>query len=292
MNPKDNETSRASGNAPVDPVALDHVIRLICLDIDGTLLDSKGELQNSTRTILKRAYYEGMNIALATGRNLDSTLPIVTALEIPVAIISSGGAHIRTIDGRSIETALNPEEALEIIKIGLGNGSGLLIDYPGHSWVLGAGKYISMYSHVTHGTPIATIPDPLNPSPLKISLINEKPILDQIRTVIIKLYPGLQMASPFETVVDITPHNINKGNALRTLAGIMNIPLLQTAAIGDSENDLSNFEASGLAVAMGNASPEVREAADWLAPSNDHDGAGWAVERILEWNKKINQRSQ
>ena len=285
MKPKDNEKSRASGNAPFDPVALDHVIRLICLDIDGTLLDSKFELRNNTRAILKRAYHEGMNIALATGRNLDSTLPIVTALEIPVSIISSGGAHIRTIDGRSIETALNPEEALEIIKIGLDNGSGLLIDYPGHSWVLGAGKYLSMYSHVIHGTPIATIPA-LNPSPLKISLINEKPILDQIRTVISKLYPDLQMASPFETVVDITPHNINKGNALRNLAGIMNIPLLQTAAIGDSENDLSNFDASGLAVAMGNASPEVRGAADWLAPSNDHDGVGWAVERILEWNKK------
>ncbi len=167
------------------------------------------------------------------------------------------------------------------------NGSGLFIDYAERSWAMGAEDYLSLYSHLSHSTPMDLIPDPWIPAPLKISLINERTALDRMKPEILALYPDLQMASPFENVVDITPQASTKGNALRALAGMLDISLIQTAAVGDSENDLSNFAVAGLSIAMGNAPVDVKLAADWVAPANDQEGAAWALERIVQLNKRL-----
>ena len=264
-----------------------HLVRLVCLDIDGTLLDSSSRLREGVRAAVVRAARTGLHITLSTGRNLDSTLPIVAALGVTPSIISSGGSHLRSSAGRTQEITLSPEEAQYIAGIGLDNGSGLFIDYAERSWAMGAEDYLSLYSHLSHSAPMDLIPDPWIPAPLKISLINERGALDRMKPEILALYPDLQMASPFENVVDITPQASTKGNALRALAGMLDISLIQTAAVGDSENDLSNFAVAGLSIAMGNAPVDVKLAADWVAPPNDQEGAAWALDRILESNKQI-----
>lgn len=81
--------------------------------------------------------------------------------------------------------------------------------------------------------------------------------------------------------LDITHPLANKGVALSEIAGLLVVPLAEIAVIGDGGNDVAMFERSGLSIAMGNASPEVRQAADFVTDSNRDDGFANAVDRFI-----------
>jgi Cof subfamily protein (haloacid dehalogenase superfamily) len=81
--------------------------------------------------------------------------------------------------------------------------------------------------------------------------------------------------------LDITHPLANKGVALSEIARLLAVPLAEIAVIGDGGNDIAMFERSGLSIAMGNASPEVRQAADFVTDSNRDDGFANAVDRFI-----------
>jgi Cof subfamily protein (haloacid dehalogenase superfamily) len=81
--------------------------------------------------------------------------------------------------------------------------------------------------------------------------------------------------------LDVTHPLANKGDALSNLARLMDVPLAEVAAIGDGGNDVAMFERSGLSIAMGNASPDVRRSADFVTASNSEDGFARAIEQII-----------
>jgi Cof subfamily protein (haloacid dehalogenase superfamily) len=81
--------------------------------------------------------------------------------------------------------------------------------------------------------------------------------------------------------LDVTHPLANKGDALSHLASLMHVSLAEVAAIGDGRNDIAMFERSGLSIAMGNASPEVQRAADFVTGSNSEDGFARAIERYI-----------
>ncbi len=81
--------------------------------------------------------------------------------------------------------------------------------------------------------------------------------------------------------LDITHPLANKGAALSEIAKLLAVPLTEIAVIGDGGNDVAMFERSGLSIAMGNASPEVRQAADFATDSNREEGFANAVERFI-----------
>jgi Cof subfamily protein (haloacid dehalogenase superfamily) len=81
--------------------------------------------------------------------------------------------------------------------------------------------------------------------------------------------------------LDITHPLANKGAALSEMAKLLDVPLAEIAVIGDGSNDVAMFERSGLSIAMGNASPEVQRAADFVTESNRDDGFAHAIERLI-----------
>lgn len=81
--------------------------------------------------------------------------------------------------------------------------------------------------------------------------------------------------------LDITHPLANKGVALSELAKLLAVPLAEIAVIGDGGNDVAMFERSGLSIAMGNASPEVRQAADFVTDCNGEEGFANAIERFI-----------
>lgn len=94
--------------------------------------------------------------------------------------------------------------------------------------------------------------------------------------------PNVAPDSTTETYyLDITHPLANKGVALSELARLLAVPLAEVAVIGDGGNDVAMFERSGLSIAMGNASPEVQQAADCVTDSNREDGFANAIERFI-----------
>jgi Cof subfamily protein (haloacid dehalogenase superfamily) len=260
---------------------LDKDIRLICLDIDGTLLDSSLKLRPNVTAALQRIHARGVEVAIVTGRNLHSTLPVAEELGIRLSIISCSGSHIRTADGRTWETHLQPEQASDIVHWGVAAGSGLFVDRPERSWTTGDREWIRRYSGLTTSLYTADYASTLLLPVSKISIINEVDVVEGLRERIAQRYPDLRLTAPFPNIVDTAPWLGTKGIALQTLGEMIGIPLDQVASMGDSENDLSIFRESGLSIAMGNAPEDVRSAADWVAPSNDDEGVAWAVDRIM-----------
>ena len=92
---------------------------------------------------------------------------------------------------------------------------------------------------------------------------------------------GLTVTTSLGGNVEVTGAGVGKAEALKTLAGLLEIPMEQTAAVGDNENDLTMIQAAGLGIAMGDGSREVRLAADWVTGTNREDGAAAALEKIL-----------
>jgi Cof subfamily protein (haloacid dehalogenase superfamily) len=88
--------------------------------------------------------------------------------------------------------------------------------------------------------------------------------------------------------LDITHPLANKGVALSQFAELLAIPLEEIAVIGDGYNDIAMFERSGLSIAMGNAKPEVRQAADFVTDSNGKDGFANAIDRFILGSHRSN----
>jgi len=89
--------------------------------------------------------------------------------------------------------------------------------------------------------------------------------------------------------LDITHPLANKGAALSEIAKLLGIPLADIAVIGDGGNDVAMFERSGLSIAMGNASPKVQQAADFVTDSNGEDGFAKAIERFILGSDRSNE---
>jgi hydroxymethylpyrimidine pyrophosphatase-like HAD family hydrolase len=85
-----------------------------------------------------------------------------------------------------------------------------------------------------------------------------------------------------DNYLEVTRAGVDKAGALARLAGRLQIPLAETAAVGDGQNDLGLLGAVGLPVAMGNATPALKQVATWVVASNDEDGAAAALHRLVE----------
>jgi Cof subfamily protein (haloacid dehalogenase superfamily) len=92
--------------------------------------------------------------------------------------------------------------------------------------------------------------------------------------------------------LDVTHPLANKGTALAEMATLMRVPLDEIAVIGDGSNDVAMFERSGMSIAMGNASPEVQAAADFVTDSNDDDGFAAAIERFILGGDRLNLQAE
>jgi Cof subfamily protein (haloacid dehalogenase superfamily) len=256
-------------------------IRLVGLDLDGTLLNEKFELNPTVVDAFKRARQAGIQVIVVTGRDLNSALPFLRRLEADKTVITSGGAQI-WLDGSLIrQTSFTRGQTRKLLSIGVEFGAGLYVDQPSHSWRFGARYYTDMYNHVSDSVEIKDARVLLEPPPFKISIIQEPSILEQIRARLSVRYPGFTLTAPFPQVLDVNPVGCNKGAALEYLARRMGIDLGQIAVVGDSENDLSMFTISSHTYAMGNAAPVLRNLAKVQAPANKDDGAAWVLDKIL-----------
>ena len=95
----------------------------------------------------------------------------------------------------------------------------------------------------------------------------------------------MQLTASNDHDFELVPDRVDKGRAMALIALLYGVPLGETAAVGDSDNDLSMLRAAGLPIAMGNAPAAVREAAQRTAPSNQEEGVAWAISRCLEENE-------
>lgn len=270
-------------------------IKLILLDLDGTLLDSEKHLPEENRRALLRAAERGILIVPATGRYFTGIPIELRSLPCIRYAVLVNGAQV--YDAAKDETLHRAEIPLPLAMRVFDRLDSLPAIYD--CYLDGAG-YMSRAFYAKIDEYIA---DPIINRMIKDMrtqvndfrgyLVRRGQSLQKIlmffrdrqpRLEALKALPGefpeLAVTSAISNNIELNIAAATKGNALAALCRHLGLDRSEVMAVGDGSNDLSMLKAAGLGVAMANADPVTLAAADWVAPSNDECGVARAIERF------------
>jgi hypothetical protein len=271
-------------------------LRLIAIDIDGTLLNPEFHISETDLATLRRAHAQGIEIIVVTGRRHTFALPIVEQLGFDLWMISSNGAITRSLAGETFHRDLLPEgtcrDLVHVMQEFRGQtvltfdstGKGTIVierlDQLEHSiqrWLEKNMQYIQF---------VVPIENALTGDPVQAMFCG--PVADMQRvlqvlqscglpiTVLRTEYPGRDLS-----IVDVLTANCSKGHALERWANYRRITRDQVMAIGDNYNDIEMLAFAGHPFIMGNASEELRGRGWTLTRTNAESGVSAAVEHVL-----------
>ena len=263
-------------------------IRLIAIDVDGTLLDSAHTLSDANRRALQAAQAAGIHITLATGRQYVYIAPIIAELALHSPQITSSGAVITLPASGEMLYAdrIAREVAAEAIRLGEQLGITLVIVQNGKTFARAINADIEHM--LTYGDPRPHVaPDlaatlDLPPTNIKAIAYRQDELFARAEAEFQRvLGTQLNIYRSVPYYLEFSTKSVSKGTALRRVAERLGIAQEAILAIGDGNNDIAMFEAAGVAVAMGNASAAVKARAGAVTGHCDADGVAEAIERFV-----------
>ena len=276
-------------------------LRLIAIDIDGTLLNPEFKISATDIATLQHAHAQGIEVILVTGRRHTFALPIAQQLGFDLWLISSNGAITRSLAGETFHRDLLPEATCrELVHVMQefrgqtvltfdsndrhGDGSGTIVierldqlEASIRRWLEKNMQYIQF---------VVPIEDALTTDPVQAMFCG--PIADMQRvlqvlascglpiTVLRTEYPGRDLS-----IVDVLNAGCSKGHALERWANYRQLTREQVMAIGDNYNDIEMLVFAGHPFIMGNASEELRGRGWKLTRSNAESGVAAAIDHML-----------
>ena len=271
------------------------MIRLIALDIDGTLLDSHGQVPDENCRAIGRAIEEGVEVVLATGRRYDFAKPIFDALPGPLTLILSNGAIVKTTAGRTLIRSLLPLPLARQVLADTPDhreSAALIFDRPLEGQVVfervdWEHPRHSRFFHANRPfiSEVRPLEDALVEDPVQVMFTGT---CDAMR----QLFGRLRSAGPYSvalteyqhrdfSLVDVVRAGCTKGSALRAWGERRGLRPEQVMAIGDNLNDLEMLEYAGSPVLMGNALPELKARGWPVTGTNDAAGVCEAIETLV-----------
>lgn len=284
------------------------MIKLLALDLDGTLLDSRGTVTEANRNAIRAAEDAGVLVTIATGRRFRDARPLGLNLEFNAPLITHNGALLKYAE--SLETVaaslLDLETTREIVRVGRSYGGDALVsaDPKGKGTMLydrvsndnlPLQRYLAWATRL-HGEDAETavmhvddlhsaLPDHevihisfsggCEPMEKMQTLLNAQ--LSDTVTILPTVYPRLDF-----TLIDILPPGATKGTGVEKLARLNNLDAENVMVIGDNFNDLEMLEFAGTPVVMGNADPCLLERPEFYKTlSNDESGVADAIGRFI-----------
>ena len=265
------------------------MIKLISLDLDGTLLNPTGAVTLAAKAAIAAARSTGVRVVLNTGRPIPEAFWFAREAGCDSLVCALGGAALAdSATGQIIRRWDIPEpsgrQALELclnkdIELMIFAGDQILMDpfsqaslsktYPFPVFHNNAILTQDPLAYMAeHNLPLTKIHGDQNPGRYP---------LEELAAL-----PGLQLTSSNDHDFELVSKGVDKGRALALLSMMYGIPLCDCAGVGDSDNDLAMLQAVGTPIAMGNAAPAVKAAACRIAPSNAEDGVAQAILSCLE----------
>ena len=288
--------------------------KLVAIDLDGTMLNTYGEVTESTKRILKETMKKGCEVVIASGRTIDSIQAIADEIGTKKYMIAGNGSIIYDISKKNIiyEKYIPKSKALNIIKICEDNSITYSV-YTNKTIIANSLKYNILYYYKqnlkkepnkkTSITLVENIYDYVkniedekvmkificdstesifNAILRKIGELEDIEILD-VSHMSRKVISNGSEEVPIEYFyTEITEKNVDKWYALEFLINKLNIEKKEVMAIGDNVNDRKMIEQAGLGIAMKNSTPKITEVANYVTDfDNNNDGAARAIEKFL-----------
>jgi Cof subfamily protein (haloacid dehalogenase superfamily) len=263
--------------------------QLIALDLDGTVMGHDLVIPPAVHEAIGAAQAAGVHVTLATGRMFGATIPFARALGISAPLICYQGALIRDplTDEVLLATNMRGDEAAEAVRLLLERDIFVLayIDERLHIAERRAelNHYLSLHPEGAEIVVSDDLPAEVRAAaPTKLLFIAEPPVVtDELIRLEAHFGDRLMITRSHQLYGELAAPGIAKGVALERLAAHLGVPQEATLAIGDQENDLSMLAWAGLGLAIGNAAPSVREAADAIVPPVHEAGVAWAIRRYV-----------
>lgn len=267
------------------------MIRLVALDIDDTLMDSRRNIPEANLETVQRIREKGVEVVLVTGRMHCRALPYAQMLKLDPEqiLISYNGALLRRINGEDIaHIPLEHGVALELIAYFASRGCTLNVYHDDRLYVQALDANVEYYMRMTgaEAHPVGDLyrfaaEGKITPSKLLV-IGREDEIAAEIAVVRDRFGSAVQVAQSKKRYIEITHPEATKGKALAYLAGRLGYSREEVMAVGDGGNDLEMIQWAGIGVAMGNAPDYVQAAADFVTKTNDEAGVAYALNRFIE----------
>ncbi len=264
--------------------------KLIFLDSDDTLINSKGEITSRTKEAIKKNLVIGNKVIIATSRPRYLATDIVKKSNASKVVVSSNGAEIydMNLNKNLYNKYIKIEDVIKFVEIAYQEDVRLIISIDDYDYVtkeprnnnqilLDNNNYINQIKSL---------------NVKQCMFIDEKiDSINKIRTLILKYNVKIvdeisKEDTYYEKWFSVANIDISKGNALLFLADYFSIPLKNTFAIGNDKNDLSMFEVANVSIAVENASKDIKEKVDYVTSNNDSDGVAIILEKIAN-NKQF-----
>ena len=266
-------------------------IKLIALDLDGTLLNSKKEISPRTRAAIDAALAKGVRVALASGRSRRGIMHVAEELELEKKhglIVAWNGAHVEDLtSGEVLHQRLLPEGIVgELCDYAKAHDMAIMTyDREGVSISETPEDEYIVYEAVSNRIPQRRVES----LPAEVTYPLNKMLLTFHPSRLAALEPEMQ--AHFAGRIDVyhsepyfleaMPLNCTKATALEMLLDKLGLTRENLMVCGDSGNDLAMIRFAGLGVAMDNADADVKAQADYVTASNDEDGVALVIERFV-----------
>jgi Cof subfamily protein (haloacid dehalogenase superfamily) len=273
-------------------------VRLIALDIDGTLLNSSQEVPDANRAAISEATSRGVEIALVTGRRYDFAMLVAEQLDLPLTMIASNGAVIRSPDGQTHLRQLLPSTTAKKVLAGTRqwrDGAAVIFDRPGSNQIMLENfdpDDSVRYWYYTRNKEYIGMADSLEScmteEPLQVLFSGKVARMREAETAL----RGLSFAGEYAiaatvyenkdfTMIDVVHPEVSKEAALAKWARQRGIARDEIMAIGDNHNDLGMLSFAGTPVVMGNCVRELKTFGWHETGTNDEAGVASAIRHFV-----------
>jgi len=261
-------------------------IKLVVIDIDGTLLDNDRRLDPETMRVIEQVQKQGIIVTLASGRTFISTARIAGQLEIKAPIIAHNGAYIARVtdDEPLFEAPIDMKRARDMVALLEASGYYVKVYVRDELYVQVVATETLEFS-AYHGIPYHAVGrgnlSKLEKDPLKIVIIDTPQGINHVFKLLEPWKRHFNICRDTDRGIEIVQGNINKGAALEKVCAILKVDKNQVMAFGNEGNDLEMIQNAGIGVAMGNAYAGLKEHATFVTRTNDDLGVAYALDKYL-----------
>jgi Cof subfamily protein (haloacid dehalogenase superfamily) len=273
-------------------------IKLIALDIDGTLLNSRWEVSPANQSAIAEATSRGIEVVIVTGRRYDFALPVVRQINSPLTMIVNNGALVRTSDGythlrhllprdtaRQVFEATQPWRSATAVVFDRPKANQVMLESIDWSDPTRGGYYTRNREFLAEASPLETC---LTDDPIEVMFTGQVVPMREAEQVLnsvpfrgsFSLHVTVYEEKDF-SMIDLLHPAISKGATLAEWAMRRGIARQEILAIGDNHNDMEMLSFAGIPVAMGNSVAALREQGWHVTGTNDEDGVAAAIDLFV-----------
>lgn len=285
------------------------MIKLIALDMDGTVLNEEHVISERNAAAIKAAQAKGIEVIISTGRGyLDGMIPVNKA-DLTLAFSGLNGAEVRNESGEIMsKTSFDAADLLKIRKVLEANDILYDVFIGDQVYTINLEGQIAIFLQFSGAKESSETADEIKKSVQDrvdqglvievdsydglikenqdkvykiLAMCNDLDKLSAVRDELVAIN-SIAVSSSLIGNLEITDAQAQKGIALKKYAALKGVSLEHTMVVGDNFNDISMMQVAGHAVAMGNAPEEIKEICDDVTVTNEEDGVAVAIEKVLE----------